>query len=119
VAKYAKASYGSLWHKWDEGCYNGGLNFSVLDGWWDEAYNGHNGWAIGSGEEYDDERYQDMIESEEIYDELENGIIPLFYQRDKTGVPREWLSIVKNSMKTALSRFNTTRMLIEYVESII
>ena len=95
---------------------NGGLNFSVLDGWWDEAYDGHNGWAIGSGEEYDDERYQDMIESEEIYDELENGIIPLFYQRDKTGVPREWLSIVKNSMKTALSRFNTTRMLIEYVE---
>jgi starch phosphorylase len=95
---------------------NGGLNFSVLDGWWDQAYNGQNGWSIGSGEEYDDENYQDMVESEEIYDKLENEIIPLFYLRDKTGVPREWLSIVKNSMRSVLSYFNTTRMVIEYAK---
>ena len=95
---------------------NGGLNFSILDGWWDQAYNGHNGWAIGSGEEYDDERYQDIIESEEIYDKLENEIIPLFYQRDKNGIPREWLSVVKNSMETIIPYFNTTRMVIEYVK---
>ena len=95
---------------------NGGLNFSILDGWWDQAYNGHNGWAIGAGEEYDDENYQDIIESEEIYDKLENEIIPLFYQRDKTGIPREWLSIVKNSMESILSTFNTTRMVIDYVK---
>jgi len=95
---------------------NGGLNFSILDGWWDQAYNGHNGWAIGSGEEYDDERYQDIIESEEIYDKLENEIIPLFYQRDKNGIPREWLSIVRNSMETVIPYFNTSRMVIEYVK---
>lgn len=95
---------------------NGALNFSILDGWWNEAYNNNNGWTIGSGETYEDEAYQDFIESQEIYDKLENEIIPLFYLRDKEGVPREWLKIAKNSIKSISSYFSTARMLIDYVK---
>lgn len=95
---------------------NGGINFSILDGWWDEGYNGENGWAIGSGEDYKDSDYQDIVESAEIYDKLENEIVPTFYERDKSGVPRDWIKIMKNSIKSVASYFNTTRMVIEYFE---
>lgn len=95
---------------------NGGINFSILDGWWDEGYNGENGWAIGSGEDYEDSQYQDFVESAEIYDKLENEIIPLFYDRDKSGVPRDWIRVMKNSIKSVASYFNTTRMVTEYFE---
>ncbi|MDY6821019.1 MAG: alpha-glucan family phosphorylase [Deferribacterota bacterium] len=94
---------------------NGGINFSILDGWWDQAYDGTNGWAIGFGETYDEESYQDRVESEEIYDKLENEIVPLFYSKDKIGIPREWIKIIKNSIKTIMPNFNTARMLIEYI----
>jgi starch phosphorylase len=95
---------------------NGGINFSILDGWWDEAYNGKNGWSIGFGEDYDNFEYQDFVESEEIYDKLENEIVPAYYNIDKSGLPREWLSIMKESIKTSASYFNTSRMVIEYTE---
>ncbi len=95
---------------------NGGLNLSVLDGWWNEGYNGHNGWAIGAGEIYEDEDYQNYVESQELYDKLENEIVPMFYQRDKSGIPREWVFMMKNAIKTIPSFFNTARMLMEYTD---
>jgi|Deesub1362B_J571_1020462.scaffolds.fasta_scaffold03208_4 starch phosphorylase len=94
---------------------NGCLNMSVLDGWWDEAYDGENGWAIGNGEEYEDTLYQDEVESRAIYDLLENEIIPLFYDRSRDGLPRKWIQKMKNSMRTICPYFNTHRMLEEYM----
>jgi starch phosphorylase len=93
---------------------NGVLNFSVLDGWWCEGYNGANGWIIGSGEEYSDMNYQDEVESKAIYDILEKDIIPLFYQRGHDGLPREWIRKMKTSMQTLCPAFNTNRMIEEY-----
>jgi len=95
---------------------NGGLNFSILDGWWDEGYNGETGFAIGSGEQYDKEEYQDYIESMEIYDKLENEIVPLFYNRDRTGIPREWMHMMKQAVKVCAAFFNTSRMVMEYTD---
>jgi len=96
---------------------NGVLNVSILDGWWCEGHNQDNGWAIGSGEEYHDDELQDDIEGEELYRLLEKDIIPLFYERDRAGLPRHWIKMVKASISTIGSEFNTHRMLIEYVES--
>lgn len=93
---------------------NGGLNLSVLDGWWPEAYDGENGWAIDEGRIYDDPAYRDHIESEAIYDLLEKEIIPLFYDRAADGVPRGWTERMKASMRTISPMFNTNRMLEEY-----
>jgi starch phosphorylase len=95
---------------------NGGLNLSILDGWWDEAYNPSTGWAIGSGEEYGDEAYQDEVESNALYDLLEKDVIPLFYNRGADGLPRSWLSKMKTSMRALGPQFNSKRMLREYTE---
>ena len=95
---------------------NGGINLSILDGWWCEGYKGDNGWAIGAGEEYDDTTYQDEIESLALYDLLEAEIVPAFYERGTDGVPREWVRIMKNSMRRVIASFNTNRMLEEYVK---
>ncbi len=97
-------------------CGNGGINLSVLDGWWVEGYAGDNGWAIGAGEEYTDLTYQDDIESRAIYDLLEQEIVPLFYNRSSDGLPRGWLKVMKRSMSTVCPVFNTNRMVQEYVE---
>ncbi|GIW82903.1 MAG: alpha-glucan phosphorylase [Gemmatales bacterium] len=97
-------------------CANGGINLSVLDGWWVEAYQLGNGWAIGAGEEYTDLHYQDDVESRAIYDLLEEEIVPLFYTRSSDGLPRGWLKVMKQSMKTVCPFFNTYRMLQEYTE---
>ena len=97
-------------------CVNGGLNLSILDGWWCEGYTGDNGWAIGAGEEYTDLTYQDDIESRAIYDLLEQEIVPLFYTRSSDGMPRGWLKVMKRSMSTVCPIFNTSRMVQEYVE---
>jgi starch phosphorylase len=97
-------------------CCNGGLNLSVLDGWWVEGYAQDNGWAIGAGEEYTDLPYQDDVESRAIYDLLEQEIVPLFYTRSSDGLPRGWISLVKRSMSTVCPVFNTNRMVQEYVE---
>jgi starch phosphorylase len=93
---------------------NGVLNCSVLDGWWAEAYNPDIGWAIGSGETYDDEELQDEVESKALYDLLEREIIPTFYQRGRDGLPREWIARMKASMATVGADFSCHRMLIEY-----
>lgn len=99
-------------------CCNGGLNLSVLDGWWVEGYGQDlgNGWAIGAGEEYQDLNYQDEVESRAIYDLLEQEIVPVFYTRSSDGLPRGWLRMMKRSIGTCTPVFNTNRMVQEYVE---
>jgi starch phosphorylase len=97
-------------------CCNGGLNLSILDGWWCEGYHGDNGWAIGAGEEYTDLTYQDDVESRAIYDLLEQEIISLYYTRSSDGLPRGWLRMMKRSISTICPYFNTNRMVQEYVE---
>jgi len=93
---------------------NGALNFSILDGWWVEGYKGNNGWSIGAGEEYTDPKYQDFVESQELYDKLENEIVPLYYDKDRSGLQREWIKMMKNSIQIGCSEFSTTRMVMEY-----
>jgi starch phosphorylase len=93
---------------------NGAMHFSVLDGWWDEAYTPEVGWAIGSGEVYDDPVYQDTVESNAIYDILEKDLVPLFYDTEAEGIPRRWVEKMKRSMSRLIPVFNTHRMVHEY-----
>ncbi len=95
---------------------NGGINFSVLDGWWCEGYHKDNGWTIGAGEDYDDPEYQDQVESTALYELLENEIAPIYYERTSDDIPREWVRIMKNSMRTVNAEFNTNRMVEEYAQ---
>ena len=95
---------------------NGGLNLSTLDGWWPEAYDGENGWAIDEGRIYDDQSHGDHVESEAIYDLLEKEIVPLFYERGEDGLSRRWITRMKNSMRTICPMFNTHRMVEEYAD---
>ena len=95
---------------------NGGLNLSVLDGWWDEGFNGENGWAVGERIPIEDPHFRDEVESDSIYSVLEDEIVPLFFDRDKKGVPLGWLERVKNSIATLSPRFNTYRMVSDYNE---
>ncbi len=96
--------------------YNGGLNFSILDGWWAEGYNPAFGWAIGNGEEYPEYEWdhQDFVESEALYNILEHDIIPLYYDRSRDNLPREWVARMKKSIITLAPFFNTDRMVQEY-----
>ncbi len=96
--------------------YNGGLNFSTLDGWWDEAYKPEIGWAIGNGEEYSEANAeaQDYVEAEALLSVLEQDIIPQFYDRGRDGLPRAWITKVKNSIEQLAPFFNTRRMVMEY-----
>jgi len=93
---------------------NGVLNMSVLDGWWCEGYSEEAGWRIGNGEEYDDYGYQDGVESQALYNILENDVIPCFYDRKDGGVPGLWVKKMKSSMKMAMHRFSAIRMIGEY-----
>jgi len=95
---------------------NGGLNMSILDGWWVEAYRFNTGWAIGRDEEYTDFQYQDEVESSAIYDLLEKEIVPLFYERGPDGLPRGWIALMKAAMRSICPVFNTNRMVHEYAE---
>ncbi len=94
---------------------NGGLNFSVLDGWWDEGYSSDVGWKIGNGEEYNDLDYQDELESRMIYDTLEKEIVPTFYERGDDRLPRQWIKMMKASIKKNGPAYNTNRMVEQYV----
>jgi len=98
--------------------YNGGLNLSVLDGWWEEAYeiDQNAGWAIGKGEEYDDLNLQDEVEANALYNLLEAEVIPLFYQRTEDGLPRRWIEKIKASIGKLGPLYNTNRMVQEYFE---
>jgi glycogen phosphorylase len=97
--------------------FNGALSLSTLDGWWDEGYNGENGWAIGRGEEYADTEYQDRVESASLFQILENEVVRLFYLRGPDGVPEEWVKRMKKSMTSLGPVFNTNRMVTEYTEN--
>ena len=96
---------------------NGAINVSILDGWWNEAYNVNTGWAIGKGEDYDDEEYQNEVESNSLYDLLEKEIVPLFYTRGAEDLPRGWIGKMKMAMRSIGPQFNTNRMVREYTES--
>ena len=95
---------------------NGGLNLSVLDGWWAEAFDGENGWAIGHGENYEDSDAGDEIEARELLELLEHQVIPEFYQRGPDHLPHRWIKRMKHSMHTLSGRFSTDRMVREYAE---
>lgn len=93
---------------------NGVLNISILDGWWAEAYDGQNGFAIGGGEPHASWEEQDRRDREATFQVLENEVAPLFYDRDEAGVPRRWLDRVKRAFRTLAWRFNADRMLMDY-----
>jgi starch phosphorylase len=97
---------------------NGVPNISVLDGWWDEGYDGDNGWAIGDRETNPDEAAQDWADAQALYALLESDLIPRYYERDARGVPTRWVEVMRRSMTTSLWRFSTTRMLHEYTEGL-
>jgi starch phosphorylase len=96
---------------------NGGLNLSELDGWWAEAYEPDLGWAIGDGQEHGSDPEWDRHEAEQIYDLLENEIVPTFYHRNERGVPEQWIGKVRSSMAKLTPHFSTNRMVREYVET--
>lgn len=96
---------------------NGGLQLSVLDGWWGEGYDGANGWAL-SGEVDADEPAQDARHAGELYRLLESEVVPEFYDRDEAGIPQAWIARLKRSMRTLIPAYSATRMLAEYQERI-
>lgn len=93
---------------------NGGLNLSVLDGWWAEAYDGQNGFAIGSGRTHSDMNVHDTRDGEDLLRTLREQVIPLFYQRDRDGLPRGWIKRMKRTIRTLGWRFNADRMVMDY-----
>jgi starch phosphorylase len=95
---------------------NAVVNVSVLDGWWDEGFEGDNGWAIGGREMNADEGAQDWADAQDLYRLLEEEIIPAYYERDANKLPKRWLEFARRSMASTLWRFSTTRMLHEYTE---
>jgi starch phosphorylase len=95
---------------------NGGLNVSVLDGWWAEAYDGESGWAIASG--MGEHRAQDAIDAAALYNLLEGEVIPLFYLRNAHGIPERWVARMKTAMRRLIPRFSADRMLREYVDNV-
>ncbi|PKO17794.1 MAG: alpha-glucan phosphorylase [Chloroflexi bacterium HGW-Chloroflexi-10] len=98
---------------------NGVLNFSVLDGWWREGFNGKNGWPIGDETEYQDYNQQDEADSRELYDTLENEIVPLYYQsRSADNLPNEWIGRIKETIRTNGPLFSTHRMVKEYMNNL-
>ena len=94
---------------------NGVINLSVLDGWWDEGYDGTNGWAIPPHDPDLESGHRDHIEAEELLDILEHEVIPLYYRRDAGGLPQEWIRMSKHSMESILPRYNSQRMVLDYL----
>ncbi len=99
----------------EKAALNGVLNFSVLDGWWREGYNGKNGWAIGQEIEYASQEEQDAADALDLYDKLENEIIPLYYKkRSSDGLPGDWIATIKECLRTLAPTFSMRRMVKEY-----
>ena len=96
---------------------NGGLNCSILDGWWAEAYDGRNGFAIGRGETHADPAVTDARDAASLYDVLEKEVIPLFYERDADGLPRTWIKMMMNSIASLAWRFSSHRMVMDYARA--
>jgi glycogen phosphorylase len=94
---------------------NGGLNCSILDGWWAEAFDGANGFAIGTGKVHVDQNIQDERDAKSLYDVLQREVIPLFYERDADDLPQKWISRMKRAVRTLGWRFNADRMVMDYV----
>ena len=97
-------------------CLNGGLHLSVPDGWWFEAHNGVNGWAIGKTEPVEDPRNEDIDDAASLYNLLENEVIPLFYQRDRNDLPRDWTDMMKRSIRTNAPVYSARRMVKQYCD---
>ena len=96
---------------------HGGLNLSILDGWWPEGFDGTNGWAIGheASHEIKDPEIQDTEDAEFLYRTLENQVLPLFNNRDEDGLPREWISMIRSSIRSLTYQFSAHRMILDYV----
>lgn len=103
---------------------NGGLNLSILDGWWLEGYDGTNGFAIGSGfapassSEAPEVAVIDAADAESLYRTLEQDLVPLFYTRDESGLPRQWIAMMKHAIQTLAPKYNSNRMVEDYVRQI-
>lgn len=97
---------------------NGGINFSVLDGWWVEGYNGKNGFAFGDREDYRSLEELDNWDSEAIYDIMENDLAPIYYKRGADGLPTDWIKMMKHSIASVMPNFNTHRMVKDYVNQL-
>ena len=95
---------------------NGGLNCSILDGWWAEAYNGRNGFAIGNGTQHVDEGITDERDADKLFDVLRDEVVPLFYDRDADGLPHHWIESMIDSIATLTARFSAHRMVQDYVK---
>ncbi|WP_097461418.1 alpha-glucan family phosphorylase [Mangrovitalea sediminis] len=96
---------------------NGGLNLSVLDGWWAEAFSNELGWAVGDDTEHFSEASGDLADAEALYRILEHAVVPSFYRRDEQGLPRDWIAMMRESMAHLTPRYSSNRMLQEYVQS--
>lgn len=96
---------------------NGGLNLSVRDGWWDEMYDGHNGWAIPNADGVSDPNRRDDLESAALYELISEHVAPMFYERNTDGVPGKWMSMVRHTLATLGPRVQASRMIREYVDN--
>jgi starch phosphorylase len=96
---------------------NGGLNFSILDGWWAEAYDGLNGFAIGNGRTHSNLDVHDSRDGEDLYRVLREELIPLYYHRDRDGLPRGWITRMKRTIRTLGWRFSADRMVMDYTRN--
>jgi starch phosphorylase len=95
---------------------NGNLNLSILDGWWDEAYDGMNGFAIGNTMVHGDNRVQRRRDAQSLYDALEGEVLPLFYERGESGIPRQWVRRMKHALASLVWRYSASRMVKDYME---
>jgi starch phosphorylase len=98
-------------------CLGGGLQLSVLDGWWAEAFDGSNGWAI-NGDVDDNHEAQDQRDARALFDLLEQEVVPMFHERDAQGVPPRWVAMMRRSLLTNGPRFSATRMVREYADQV-
>ena len=108
-----------LGHQRQKVVLNGGLNLSVLDGWWAEAYDGLNGFAIGTGRTHSNMDVHDSRDGEALYRVLLDEVIPLYYQRDRDGLPRGWIKRMKRTIRTLGWRFNADRMVMDYTSALL
>ena len=97
---------------------NGGLNLSILDGWWDEWYDGNNGWSIPSADGVDDPDHRDDLEATALYDLIENDVAPRFYDEDAEGVPSRWIEMVRHTLKSLMPKVLADRMVSDYVNTL-
>ena len=92
------------------------MGFSIMDGWWREGYNGTNGFAIGPDSHPDSVEEQDRVDSANLYRTLTEQVVPMFYNRDAQGIPREWIKRMRSAMATLVPQFTTDRMVKEYAQ---